>query len=35
VALQLMKVGVKDIRVLVGGWDGWKAAGGKVEVTPP
>ncbi len=29
-----MRVGVKDIRVLTGGWNGWKAAGGKVEVTP-
>ena len=26
VAAKLMRVGVKDIRVLVGGWDGWKAA---------
>ena len=34
VAAKLMRVGVKDIRVLVGGWDGWKASGGKVEVTP-
>lgn len=35
VALQLMKVGVKNIRVLTGGWDGWTAGGGKVERTPP
>ena len=35
VAAQLMRVGVKDIRVLVGGWDGWKAGGGAVESTPP
>ena len=34
VAAKLMRVGVKDIKVLVGGWDGWKQAGGKVEVTP-
>lgn len=34
VAAKLMRVGVKDIRVLNGGWNGWKAAGGKVEVTP-
>ncbi len=34
VAAKLMRVGVKDIRVLTGGWNGWKAAGGKVEVTP-
>lgn len=32
VAAQLMRVGAKDIRVLVGGWDAWKASGGKVEV---
>jgi 3-mercaptopyruvate sulfurtransferase SseA len=35
VSLQLMRVGVKNIRVLTGGWDGWTAGGGKVEVTPP
>ena len=35
VALQLMRVGVKNIRVLTGGWDGWTAGGGKVELTPP
>jgi len=34
VAAKLMRVGVKDIRVLTGGWNGWKAGGGKVEVTP-
>jgi len=35
VASRLMRIGVKDIRVLTGGWNGWKAGGGKVEVTPP
>lgn len=35
VSLQLMRVGVKNIRVLTGGWDGWTAGGGKVELTPP
>ncbi|MGE0361290.1 MAG: rhodanese-like domain-containing protein [Vicinamibacterales bacterium] len=35
VAVQLMRVGVKNIRVLTGGWDGWTAGGGKVERTPP
>ena len=35
VAIQLMRVGVKQIRVLAGGWDGWTAGGGKVELTPP
>ena len=35
VAAKLMRIGVKDIKVLVGGWDGWKKAGGKTEVTPP
>jgi 3-mercaptopyruvate sulfurtransferase SseA len=35
VALQLKRVGVRDIRVLSGGWDGWTAGGGKVERTPP
>ena len=35
VALQLMRVGVRNIRVLTGGWDGWTAGGGKVERTPP
>lgn len=34
VAAKLMRIGVKNIRVLNGGWNGWKAAGGKVEVTP-
>lgn len=34
VAAKLMRVGVKDIKVLTGGWNGWKAGGGKVEVTP-
>lgn len=34
VAARLKRIGVKDIRVLVGGWGGWKASGGKVEVTP-
>lgn len=34
VASRLMRIGVKDIKVLTGGWNGWKAAGGKVEVTP-
>jgi rhodanese-related sulfurtransferase len=34
VAAKLMRVGVKDIRVLTGGWNGWKGGGGKVEVTP-
>lgn len=35
VAAKLSKVGVKDIKVLVGGWNAWTKAGGKVEVTPP
>ncbi len=35
VAAKLLRIGVKDIKVLVGGWDGWKRAGGKTEVTPP
>jgi rhodanese-related sulfurtransferase len=35
VAAKLARVGVKDIKVLVGGWEAWKKAGGKVEVTPP
>lgn len=34
VAAKLMRIGVKDIKVLVGGWDGWKKGGGKVEVSP-
>ena len=34
VAAKLMRVGVKDIKVLTGGWNGWNKAGGKVEVTP-
>jgi rhodanese-related sulfurtransferase len=35
VAAKLAKIGVKDVRVLVGGWNAWTKAGGKVEVTPP
>lgn len=35
VAAKLAKVGVKDIKVLVGGWNAWTKSGGKVEVTPP
>ncbi len=35
VAVQLTRVGVKNLRVLAGGWDGWTAGGGKVEMTPP
>ncbi len=35
VAAKLAKIGVKDIKVLVGGWNAWTKAGGKVEVTPP
>lgn len=35
VAAKLMRVGVTNIKVLTGGWDGWRKAGGKVEVTPP
>jgi cysteine synthase B len=34
VAIQLTRVGVKNLRVLTGGWDGWTAGGGKVERTP-
>jgi rhodanese-related sulfurtransferase len=34
VAARLIRIGVKDIRVLNGGWNGWKAGGGKIEVTP-
>lgn len=34
VAAKLMRIGVKDIKVLVGGWEAWKKSGGKVEVTP-
>jgi rhodanese-related sulfurtransferase len=34
VAAKLKRVGVKDIKVLTGGWNGWVKAGGKVEVTP-
>lgn len=34
VSAKLMRVGVKDIRVLTGGWNAWKAGGGKVELTP-
>jgi len=35
VAAKLMRVGVKNIKVLTGGWTGWTKGGGKVEVTPP
>lgn len=35
VAAKLMRVGVKNIKVLTGGWNAWTKAGGKVEVTPP
>lgn len=35
VAAKLARVGVKDIKVLVGGWNAWKSSGGKVEPTPP
>ena len=35
VAAKLMRVGVKNIRVLTGGWAGWTKGGGKVEVTKP
>lgn len=35
VAAKLAKIGVKDIKVLVGGWNAWTKSGGKVEVTPP
>jgi rhodanese-related sulfurtransferase len=35
VAAKLSKIGVKDIKVLVGGWNAWTKSGGKVEVTPP
>ncbi|MEZ5417040.1 MAG: rhodanese-like domain-containing protein [Vicinamibacterales bacterium] len=35
VAAKLARVGVKDIKVLVGGWNAWKSSGGKVELTPP
>ena len=35
VAAKLMRVGVKNIKVLTGGWNGWTKGGGKVEVTPP
>ncbi|MGE0816727.1 MAG: rhodanese-like domain-containing protein [Vicinamibacterales bacterium] len=34
VAAKLARVGVKDIKVLLGGWDAWKKSGGKVEMTP-
>lgn len=34
VAAKLKRIGVKDIRVLAGGWNGWKKGGGKVELTP-
>lgn len=34
VAAKLKRIGVKDIRVLAGGWSGWKKGGGKVELTP-
>lgn len=35
VAAKLARIGVKDIKVLAGGWNGWKASGAKIEVTPP
>jgi 3-mercaptopyruvate sulfurtransferase SseA len=35
VAAKLARVGVKDIKVLVGGWKAWTSSGGKVEPTPP
>ena len=35
VAAKLMRVGVKNIKVLTGGWTGWTKGGGKVEITPP
>lgn len=35
VAAKLMRVGVKNIKVLTGGWAGWTKGGGKVEVTKP
>jgi 3-mercaptopyruvate sulfurtransferase SseA len=34
VALQLGRSGVKDVKVLLGGWDAWVKAGGKVETGP-
>lgn len=34
VAAKLKRIGVKDIRVLAGGWNGWTKGGGKVELTP-
>ena len=27
-------MGFTNVSVIRGGWNGWKAAGGKVEVTP-
>ena len=35
VAAKLRRVGVKNIKVLTGGWAGWTKGGGKVEVTKP
>ncbi len=35
VAAKLMRVGVKDIKVLTGGWTSWTKGGGKVEVSKP
>jgi len=35
VAAKLMRVGVKNIKVLTGGWAGWTKGGGRVEVTKP
>jgi len=34
VALKLGLAGVKNVRVLKGGWDAWLRAGGRVEVGP-
>ena len=34
VALRLQRVGLKDVKVLQGGWDGWVKGGGKVETGP-
>ena len=34
VALQLGRAGVKNVKVLLGGWDAWIKAGGKVETGP-
>lgn len=35
VAAKLRRVGVKNIKVLTGGWTSWTKSGGKVEVTKP